>query len=387
MVEQENFLERSPNPLFGQYQASNIEEATVVKVHTDEANNVTGTVDVVTIKNSQKTRVPLLFPYASANGESGIFSIPEIGDRCLIGYIAGNQNYVIGFHPSLRMAEGRPSAASRTTSGGRPEKGSFSFKSQLLPGGMEIRGRQGNRIMMHPGGPIMIEARPDLLTFYDTTTLTVTSLARSFRMFSAGGSVSWKENDEESKNSQDFTAELFSKSARPENLEAGAKRGGALWRILFGEKADYFAMSVSDDDVDNQVIMGPNGMVFTSPNFSLRAGDPQGTHVELTLVPDAIAISSKQGLTTLATVFAESSGKVTVTSNQETIINSTAKVTVDAPQVTTTGGLTDLADGGFAVAIADSILGSVKTFVTGGSSSGVHNGMIVQGSTRVTAGT
>src|SRR3990172_4823296 len=107
----ETFLERYPNPFFGGSQASNIVEGTIVKVHTDEANNVTLTADVVTIKNEAKSRVPFLFPYSSADGTAGIFAIPNVGDKCLLGLAAGNLAYILGYHSAATVQVGRAAAS------------------------------------------------------------------------------------------------------------------------------------------------------------------------------------------------------------------------------------------------------------------------------------
>ena len=85
-----SFLDRNPNPFFGDFSNSNFVEATIKKVHTDEANNVTFTADVVTVKNEVKRRVPFMLPYASAAGDAGIFIVPNVGDKCLLAMAAGN---------------------------------------------------------------------------------------------------------------------------------------------------------------------------------------------------------------------------------------------------------------------------------------------------------
>ncbi len=389
MEEQTTFLDRGENPLFGGFQASNIVEGTIVKVHTDEANNVTMTCDVVTIKNETKTRVPLLFPYASAAGDAGIFAIPNVGDKCLVSMVAGNLAYVTGYHSTSRLNQGRASAALASSgTSGKSLKGGFS-SNQLIPGAIELRSPAKNRILVHPGGSIAIDARRDLFTFYDAISATVETLSRQNKTFTAGGQVLWTEGLEKSKRSMALAGTFYTKSATKENLDAGALRGGAKMTLLFSEQANHFFLEVKDkDSITSRIAIGPNGIILTSGNgststsiivdpagnFGLIAGPPGGLHTELSIAPTAIAITAKNGASPLATVLAETNGNVTITSQ--------VKVIISAPQVTTEGGQTGLAAlGGLGVArMTDPV---VVFGVMGGS--GSASGIIRGASAAVTA--
>lgn len=359
--EPKSFLERgAPNPFFGGFQGSNIVEATVVKVHTDEANNATFTVDVVTIKNEMKSRTPILYPYANATGTAGIRAIPNVGDKCVVALGAGNVAYVIGFHSSAQLIESRGSASNLTSglngNGAAALKGTFG-QTDLIPGAVEMCSPGGNRVLVHPGGSIAIDAKQELFTFYDAVKDTMTSLARSSELFTAGGSMCWKEGKEKAKRSMAFEAQLFTKSATDENLNAGALRGGARMRVVFSEVANHFFLEITDEDgIVSRIAIGPNGIILTSSDgvnqgsisvdpsgaFNFVAGDPLGLHTQLDLSPTVIAISAFNAAALLATLQADTAGKVTVSSQVETIIDSTSKVTLQAPQTSSQGGLTSL---------------------------------------------
>lgn len=391
MPEPSSYLDRErDNPFFGGFQASNIVEATIVKVHADEANNVTFTVDVVTIKNELKSRVPLLFPYANQSGGAGIFSIPNVGDKCIVALGAGNIAYVIGFHPSPQVITGRgtPTLAGANGSGAS-QKGSFGTGNQLVPGAIEMKSPGGNRVLVHPGGSIAIDARTDLFQLFDPVRSTIQALSRSREIFTAGGSLCWREGKEKSKRSMAFEGQLFTKAATKENTEAGPTRGGARMQVVFSEKANHFFLEILDqNDIRSRIAMGPNGVILEasdgtnkgsivvgpSGNFSFVAGDPLGLHTQLDLAPSAVAITALQGTTPLATVQADTSGFVNISAQ--------AEVLIDAPTVVTQGGLTALAGlGGFPVT---RVLDQVVVFgVQGGS--GTASGFPVEGSAEVFA--
>lgn len=382
----DNYLDRMENPLFGAFQASNVVEATITKVHSDEAQNVTLTADVVTFKNELKSRVPFLFPYANFYGTAGIYAVPSVGDKCLVALAAGNQPYVVGYHPAPVVQPGR-AVASTAGSGAMPLKGTFA-RTQLIPGSIMLRTIGENQLMMHPGGSISIDSREDLYTFYDAVLSTITHLCRQYKVFSAGGSMQWTEGQEKSKTSMTYAAELNTKSATKENLAAGPTRGGAKLNILFSEQANYFYIKVLDqNNISGQVQIGPNGVIITasdgtnkgsiavSPggNFSFIAGDPAGMHSQLDLSPTSAAMTSFSGSAPLATV-------ITDGSSQKTTVSSLGQVIIDAPLVVTQGGITSLgALGGLPNA---KILDAVTVFgVSPGNASA--NGFIITGSATV----
>jgi hypothetical protein len=380
-----NFLDRMPNPYFGEFQASNVVEGTINRVHTDEAQNVTLTADVVTFKNELKSRVPFLLPYANYSGTAGIYAVPSVGDKCLVALAAGNQPYIVGYHPAPSVELGRATAA--TGGANQSLKGSFA-RTQLIPGSIMLRTIGENQLMMHPGGSIAIDSRQDLYTFYDAVLSTITHLCRQYRVFSAGGSMLWTEGQEKSKTSMTYAADLFTKSATKENLEAGPLRGGAHLKVLFSEQANHFYIKVEDDqNITGQIQIGPNGVIISasdgtnqgsiaispSGNFSFIAGDPAGMHSQLDLAPTSAAMTSFTGSMPLATVVTDgSSNKVTV--------SSLGQVVIDAPQVVTQGGITSLgALGGLPNA---KMLDAVTVFgVSSGNSSA--NGLIMTGSATV----
>lgn len=376
------FLDRMTNPYFGDFQASNIVEATIVKVHADEAQNVTLTADVVTFKNESKSRVPFLLPYANYYGTAGIYAVPSVGDKCLVALAAGNQPYIVGYHPAPMVEVGR--AVASTGASGQPLKGTFA-RTQLIPGSIMLKTIGENQLMMHPGGSIAIDSRQDLYTFYDAVTSTIEHLCRKYQVFSAGGHMKWTEGQEKSKTSMKYEAQLFTKSATKENLAAGPVRGGARLNVLFSEDANHFYLEVLDkDNISGRIQIGPNGIIITasdgpnqgsiaiSPggNFSFIAGDPGSFHSQLDLAPDSAAMTSFNGPAPMATVVAHgSSNKVT--------ISSLGQVVIDAPKVVTQGGFTFLgALGGLPSAkLGDQVL--VRN-VTGGT--GAAFGNIITGS-------
>lgn len=379
-------LDRGQNPLFGGFQGSNIVEATIIKVHTDEANNVTLTADVVTIKNEAKYRVPFLCPYANASGTAGIFAIPNVGDKCLVALAAGNTPYIIGYHPTVQLEAGRSSAAIASSAPGPALKGTF-VKSQLIPGAIELKSPRGNRIMIHPGGSIAIDADVDLFTFYDAVSSTIESLSRNINLFTAGGVVFWNEGDEKAQKSMEFFANMFTKSATEENIAKGPLRGGAQLQILFSEDANHFFLEITDEDgITSRIQIGPNGIILTSANgttqgsiaisptgnFSFIAGDPDGVHTVVEMSSSVAAISAFVGTTLRASAQVATTGQAVVTAS--------GKVTIDAPVVVTQGGKTFLgALGGLPAA---RVLDPVVVFgVMGGP--GSATGFIRQGSSSV----
>lgn len=382
-----SFLDRSENPLFGSFQSSPIADGKIVTVHTDEANNVTLTADVALYhrNGSVLERVPFASGYASVDGTAGIYAVPNVGDLCLVAFTAGNQPYIIGYHPAPQVSLGRATPA---TAGSVPLKGTFG-KSQLIPGSIELKTVAKNRIMVHPGGSIAIDSKQDLFTFYDSVSSTIEHLSRQYKVFTAGGSVRWTEGRERSKRSMKYSAELFTRSATPENIEAGPTRGGARMRVLFSQEANYFFLEVIDqNDVSGRIQVGPNGVILTasdgsnqgsivvnpSGKFNFFAGDPNGVHTELGLAPGAIAISAFTGPgAPVATVQATQS---------EVTISSKTRVVLDAPVVNTQGALTALgALGGLPVARVTDL---VQVFgVQGGS--GSATGLIMRGSSSVLA--
>lgn len=388
-----SFVERSttPNPLFKGFETSNIVEAEIREVHTDEANNVNFTATVVTIKGEVKHRLPFLFPYASEKGDAGIFVVPQVGDQCLVALAAGNSGYIIGYHPAVQVEDARASTSLLASSGSsKTLRGTFA-KSQLIPGSMEMRTAAGNRILMHPGGSIAIDAKQDLFTFYDAVSSTIESLCRSMQYFTAGGFVLWDEGKEKTKPSMSFQAEMFTKSATKENVEAGPTRGGAHLTLLFSEKANYFLLSIEDQNgIKSKIAIGPGGIILTSGNgvtqgsiavspngnFSLSAGDPNGIHTQLDLAPEAIAITALNGPQPLATVQATGDGAVVVSGQQDVKVQSDISVEVVAAEV----GLGSLGGLGVVRALQDQIM--VFNVQTG---TGVASGFATTGSAIVTA--
>ena len=371
---QETFLARGmPNPLQSGFASSNIVEGTIKKVHTDEANNVTFTCDVVTHKGEQKQRVPLIFPYANAVGRAGIWSVPNENDRCLIALGAGNAAYIIGFHAAPQLSSSR---ATPTLGKEAPKKATFGT-TQLLPGAIELRTTEQNRILLHPGGSILIDAKTDLFTFYDAVSSTIRSMARNLRITTAGGGVLWKEGDEKAQRTMKFAATLFTRSATKENRDKGALRGGARMSVIFSEDANHFFIEVKDsNDITSRIQIGENGVIITSGdginqgsiavspdgNFLLIAGSETGPNTKLSLSPSAISIAAFLQTSPMATVVAETNGKVTLSSNQEVKVES-PKVTIQSAQVVTQGGRTNLGSpGGLGVArLLDPIVGSCST--------------------------
>jgi hypothetical protein len=390
MHDRQTFLDRgAPNPLFGGFGGSNLVEGTIKKVHTDESNNVTFTCDVVTQKGEQKQRVPLLFPYANAVGRAGIWAVPNENDRCIIALGAGNTAYILGFHAAPQLSDSR---ATPTLGKEAPKKATFG-STQLVPGAIELRTTEQNRILLHPGGSILIDAKTDLFTFYDSISGTIRTLTRNMTITTAGGQMLWLEKDEKAQRSMEFIAQLFTKSATQENLDKGELRGGAGLQVIFSETAKHFFIEVKDsNNITSRIQMGPDGVILTagngtnqgsiavSPagNFLLIAGNPSGKNTKLSLAPDAIAIAAFQGSSPMATVVAETNGKVTLSSQQEVKVES-PKVTIQSAQVITQGGRTNLGSpGGLGVARQnDPVVGSCST--------GAISGIIVGASSMVTA--
>lgn len=384
------FLDRGiPNPMHGGFGSSNIVEGVIRKVHTDEANNVTFTCDVVTQKGEQKARVPILFPYANAKGTAGILSVPNQNDRCLIALGAGNTAYIIGFHAAPQLSESRGTPA---LNGEAPQKATFGT-SQLIPGAIELKTAQKNRILLHPGGSILVDAKTDLFTFYNSVSSTIQTLARNLSLTTAGGRMLWKEGDEKAQRTMQFAATLFTRSATKENLDKGALRGGARMSIIFSEDANHFFLEVKDsNDITSRIQLGPNGVILTSGdgtnqgsiavspngNFLLIAGSETGPNTKLSLSEDAISIAAFLQTSPMATVVAETNGKVTVSSNQEVKVES-PKVTIQSAQVITQGGRTNLgAPGGQGVARQNDA-------ISGACPAGSVSGIISSASSMVTA--
>lgn len=390
--DKQTFLDKHNNPFFGGMAGSNFVEGTVVKVQTDDANNVTFTADVVTIKNEFKQRVPLLFPYASADGQAGLFVVPNVGDKCLIGLAAGNTPYIVGFHPAVEIQPGRASAALAAGSGsGAALKGTFANGRQLIPGAIEMRTPFGNRIMVHPGGSVAIDSRQDLFSFWDAVAGKLTHFCRSYEVFSAGGQSLWEEGDEPSKRSMSYAATLYTKSATKENVGNGPLRGGAKMSILFGEKAKYFLLDIVDENgIDSKIAIGPGGIILTSGdgtnqasivigpsgNFSFIGGDPAGLHTEMDISGTAIAMTAFDAATPIATVQASTDGSVKISSEQQ--------VTIDAPQTVQQNGL--MALGGLGgMGVVRTIVDKVQVFGVQ-SGPGSATGFAITGSTLVKAG-
>ncbi len=337
----------TPNPLFKGFEDSNIVEATVKNVNVDDQNNVTFTVDVVTIKGEVKRQVPCLFPWASVDGVAGIFSVPQVGDKCLVALGAGNLAYLLGYHPSAQLSQAK--ASQTLLAAGQPagaEKGTFA-QSQMLPGTIEIKSSLGNRVLIHPGGSIAIDARVDLFTFYDAVTSTIESMCRSYQLLTAGGQMLWVEGNEKTKRSMKFQADLFTKSATQENLAAGATRGGKKLLALFDEDHDLVLQVTDSNGVQSTITIGSNGVILSSGsgptqgsivvsptgNFSLSAGDPNGIHTELDLSPEAIAISALNGPEPMATVQALASGQVNMSAETEVELQTDGIVSVIGTEV------------------------------------------------------
>lgn len=352
MEQSVSHVDRTPAPPSGAFQISSIVEATIKNINVDESNNVTFTADVVTHKNETKHRVPFMFPYASADGSAGVFSVPIVGDKCLVALTPGNAAYIIGYHPAVQTSSGKASAALMSSlptpaSGTKSLKGTFA-KSQLLPGAIEIKAREGNRVLLHPGGSIAIDAQVDLFTFYDAISSTIESLCRSHQLFTAGGFVLWEEGKEKTKKSMKFQAELFTKSATEENVNAGATRGGAKMTVLFSEEANHFLLVVEDENgIKSQIAIGPGGIILTSGNgttsgsiavspdgnFALIAGNPNGLHTQIGLSESAIAMAALNGPTPLATVQASTDGQVQISGQTKVEIESQVQVAVVGTQV------------------------------------------------------
>lgn len=367
----ESFLDRGiRSPQHGGFGTSNIVEGTIKKVHTDEANNVTFTCDVVTQKGEQKSRVPILFPFANATGTAGIWSVPNQNDRCLIALGPGNTAYIMGFHAAPQLSESR---GTPTLKGESPLKATFGV-SQLIPGAIELRTAQQNRILLHPGGSIAIDVKTDLFTFYNAVNSTIQTLARSLSLTTAGGRVLWKEGDEKAQRSMKFEATLYTKAATKENLDKGSLRGGARMSMIFSEFANHFFLEVKDtNDITSGIKIGPDGIILTSGNgitqgsiavspngnFLLIAGSETGPNTKLSLAPDAISIAAFLQTTPMATVVAETRGVVTISSDQEVKVQA-PKVTIDAAQATLKGGFVNLGGmGGFGAArYMDQVAGS-----------------------------
>jgi hypothetical protein len=378
-----------PNPLFSGFAASNIVEGTIKKVHTDEANNVTFTCDVVTQKGEQKSRVPILFPYANAVGTAGCWAIPNQNDRCLVALGPGNTSYIMGFHAAPQMSSSR---GTPTLGKASPKKATFGV-SQLIPGAIEFRTAAQNRILLHPGGSIAIDAKTDLFTFYDAVASTIETLARNMKITTAGGRMIWKEGDEKAQRSMSFVAQLFTKSATKENRDKGVLRGGARLQVIFSEDANHFFIEVKDsNDITSRIQLGPNGVILTSGdgtnqgsiaiapdgNFLLIAGDPAGPNTKLSLSEDAISVAAFIATSPMATVVAETNGKVSISSDQEVKVES-PKVTLQSAQVITQGGRTNLgAPGGQGVARQNDT-------ISGACSTGAVAGIISSASSMVTA--
>lgn len=367
-------LDRYPNPFFGGFQASNVVEGTITKVHTDEANNVTFTADVTTLKGEQKHRVPFATPFANAAGTAGIFSIPNVGDKCLVVMAAGNNPYIFAYHSVVQQEPARATASLANSPPGPAMKGTFA-RSQLIPGCIELRSPGQNRVLLHPGGSILVDADIDLFTFHDAVSSTIESLSRNLEIFTAGGAVLWSEGEETSQTSMEFFANMFTKSATKENTDKGLLRGGAQLQVLFSEEANHFFLEVTDsDNITSRIQIGPNGIILTSGdgtnqgtigisptgNFTLIAGDPNGAHTQVDLAEDAIAISAFAGPgSPVASVQATTRGEVTISSDGMVTVKA-PQVTIDAQSTITKGGFTNLGgQGGMGVArLMDQISGA-----------------------------
>lgn len=387
-------LDRYPNPFFGGFQASNVVEATIIKVHTDEANNVTFTADVTTIKGEQKRRVPFAMPFANATGTAGIFSVPNVGDKCLVVMAAGNSPYIFAYHSAVQQEQARSTPSIANSPPGPALKGTFA-RSQLIPGSIELRSPGQNRLMLHPGGSILVDSDVDLFTFYNAVSSTIESLSRNLSIFTAGGAVLWSEGEEKSQTSMEFFANMFTKSATKENTDKGLLRGGAQLQVLFSEDANHFFLEVTDsDNITSRIQIGPNGIILTSGNgtnqatigisptgnFSLIAGDPNGAHTQVDLAESAIAISAFLGSgPPIASVQATTQGEVTISSDVSVTVKS-PQVTIDSPTTLTKGGFTNLGgQGGMGVArLMDQISGACSL-------GGTVMGQIMQASVQVTA--
>lgn len=337
----------TPNPYSKGFEDSNLVEATVKNVNVDDQNNVTFTVDVVTIKGETKRQVPCLFTYASVDGLAGLFVVPNVGDKCLVALGAGNLAYIVGYHPSAQLASARASqtllAAGQNAN---TEKGTFA-KSQLLPGSIEIKASQGNRVLLHPGGSIAIDADVDLFTFYDSVKSSIESMCRSYELFTAGGSALWKEGQEKTKRSMSFQTTMYTKSATQENLAAGATRGGRRLQIVFDEDHDFVIQVVDENNISSSMQVGSDGVIISSSdgtnqgsivvapggNFSLIAGDPHGIHTQLDLAPSAIAMSALTGPETIATVQATAEGQANISAETGVQIQAEGIVSIVGTEV------------------------------------------------------
>lgn len=194
-------MARSPNP----YQGANegvpkFVLATVIKNVTDRDGVPLGFVDVRTLDGMQLSSVPILLPFSSfshANGDgtrspggSGLFSVPNPGDTCLIVLLPGSammsqQAYILGF-----FAPKDPLT----------EKGQRNRKT-IRPGSMSFLSPYGSGFVIHNGGAVEFIADSSTKRTMQGLMVDATGpsqgliqdLCRNYRLDTMTGSIEMKE--------------------------------------------------------------------------------------------------------------------------------------------------------------------------------------------------
>lgn len=369
-----SFIERDASPLFGGFQASNIQKGKIVKVHTDRTKTVTLTVDVV-VGQTRKERVPILFPLASSRGSqpelppAGIFYVPNVGDECLLCHVPGNQAYVMGSTPTLQVRKSVPSVRVKEESGSSEAyEGTFNPGGMHLePGAIEMLSNQGNRLLLHPSGINLLQASDSVFSVQNPVRNRIDTLTRSYRLDSAGGSIIWEEGTEQAKRSMAFSAEMFTKSSTPENIAEEKVRGGSRLTVQLKEQPqNTFLISLLDaNDRTGTIGFGQSGITISARDgasnessllvaptgYNLIAGNQAaGPNVRLILEQNSITMAAYQGTTPVAAVIAESNGQVTVEADNNVYVKG-AQVNVEAlGEVNIKAGRVGLGLGGRGVA-------------------------------------
>ena len=249
-------------------------------------------------------RVQVASQYFNSARGSGVFTVPEPGAMCLLGWYEGNHPVIIGF---LGVTDDDAGYANRRMS--------------VTPGSTVISSPLGASIIVENAGAIIEKASPACMRKYIGTRDTIQDEALKYKMYMGGGFIQWTENEETGDTTyriRAFVSEEWQNSDFAE-IEMGADAS------VLSIKTGY--TSGGEDAIRTEIGVDPTGDLFISAGLE---DDSKSTSLQLSADGNLDVLGVKDSKVNI-----DPDGVVTITgqSGAEIIMDASGKITVKANEL------------------------------------------------------
>lgn len=230
-------------------------------------NPATWTVDVMASFDRHFWRdIQVSSMYMHYHSGEGFFCIPEVGALCNVMIPSDDTPpYIMSFLAPPDFRRGAPGTDAANTSNAHFDGG----KTVGIPGDMGIRGRDGNRVILHRGGVLEVGSTELCMRMFLPINHHMLDVANLYEIITAGGSMHWGVDivDEPTDNSKTRKIATYRVRAGDQTCDVRVSTGGF---DSLGERDDLedirgylsaLGADTSSNPLIHEVVFAPGGFL------------------------------------------------------------------------------------------------------------------------------